>query len=164
MGNAPIASHCRKVEAWSEEVLRATSGAGADVILDPVGGTFWRQNAEAAAVGARWVLYGSLGGVAVDGGLFAHVLRKRLHLVGTTLRSRDDEYKAALVARFAAEALPHLASGRLRVVVDRVMLLSEVQAAHDVMESNATTGKVVLRVRTSDAAGGGAGSADMSEL
>lgn len=47
----------------------------------------------------------------VDGNLLSTVLRKRVTLVGTTLRTRSVEYKRTLVSRFAAEALPQIASG-----------------------------------------------------
>lgn len=68
--------------------------------------------------------------------------------MGSTLRSRDDGYKAELVSRFAGDALPRLAQGGpFRPVVDRVYgALEDVQAAHEYMESNASTGKMVVRV------------------
>lgn len=58
---------------FSVQVKEATGGVGATLILDPVGGSFWRQNAESAAMDARWVLFGSMGGGSIDGGLFAQV-------------------------------------------------------------------------------------------
>lgn len=131
---------------FSGRVKEATGGKGATLILDPVGGSFWRQNAEAAAMDARWVLYGSMGGGSIDGGLFAQVLRKRLQILGTTLRARDTAYKAELVRRFSEAALPGLASGALKPVIDSEFALADIQAAHALMESNTTTGKIVLRV------------------
>lgn len=96
---------------------------------------------------ARWVLYGSMGGGSIDGGLFAQVLRKRLQILGTTLRARDTAYKAELVRRFSEAALPGLASGALKPVIDSEFALADIQAAHALMESNTTTGKVRRRRR-----------------
>jgi len=87
-----------------------------------------------------------MGGVTVDGGLLGSLLRKRATITGTTLRNRDDAYKAALVQAFTTSALPRLATGDLKPVVDRIVPLAEVQAAHEAMESNANTGKILLRV------------------
>ena len=74
------------------------------------------------------------------------ILRKRATLTGTTLRNRSDAYKAALVAAFAANVLPLLTSGALRPVIDREYPLSAIHEAHGYMESNASTGKVVIAV------------------
>ncbi len=57
------------------------------------------------------------------------------------------QYKSELVSQFSAHALPRFAGGTLRVIVDRVFPLRDVGEAHRVMESNVTTGKLVLEVR-----------------
>ena len=81
--------------------------------------------------------------------LLGTLLRKRATLVGTTLRNRSDAYKARLVAAFAANALPLLESGALTAVVHGEFPLEEVAAAHALMESNVTTGKLLLRIDAS---------------
>ena len=121
-------------------------GGGADLILDPVGASFWECNARALAVDGRWVLYGSLGGSAVEGPLFARLMAKRAQLLATTLRNRSDDYKAALVAAFAERALPGLAAGALAPVIDAEFELADAQAAHERMESDVGNGKILLRV------------------
>jgi tumor protein p53-inducible protein 3 len=133
--------------AWPAAVVASSPGrGGVDVVLDPVGGSFWRGNADALALDGTWVLYGSMGGGSVEGGLLAQILRKRIKMVGTTLRSRTDGYKAELTARFVREALPLLASGAAAPVVDSEFPLAEAQAAHERMESNANTGKILLHM------------------
>ncbi len=82
----------------------------------------------------------------MDGTLFASILRKRVSLLGTTLRNRSDEYKAALVSDFASRTLPGLEKGSLRPVIETVLNLEDAQAAHELMESNANTGKILLAV------------------
>jgi tumor protein p53-inducible protein 3 len=127
-------------------------GGGAALILDPVGAPFAAANIDALAPDGTWVLYGSLGGLrlsespAASDALLGALLRKRGRLVGTTLRNRSDEYKAALVARFREEALPLLESGALRAVVHAEFPLERTGEAHALMESNATLGKILLRV------------------
>jgi NADPH:quinone reductase-like Zn-dependent oxidoreductase len=70
---------------------------------------------------------------------------KRLRVMGTVLRSRPLEEKAALSQRFAREVLPLFARGALRPVVDVVLPMTEVRTAHERMERNDTVGKIVLR-------------------
>jgi tumor protein p53-inducible protein 3 len=92
------------------------------------------------------VLFGTMGGGSVEGGLFAQLLRKRIAITGSTLRSRSLGYKAELTHAFTSQALPRLAAGVYIPVVDREYPLAEVQAAHEYMETNANVGKIVLRI------------------
>ena len=108
--------------SWGEDVRSLTGGPGATLILDPIGASNWKQNAEALAVGGTWVLYGSLGGLNIEGPLFASLIHKCATLRGTTLRDRSDAYKADLVARFTAEALPLLASGQWQYKFMRICM------------------------------------------
>jgi NADPH:quinone reductase-like Zn-dependent oxidoreductase len=72
------------------------------------------------------------------------LLRKRLTIRGTVLRARPLEEKILVTRAFAAEVVPLLDRGTVRPVIDRVMPLSEIAAAHAHMESNAAFGKVVI--------------------
>jgi len=121
----------------------ATGGRGVDVVLDPVGGPYLERNLAALATGGRLVVIATMGGARAELDLAA-VLRRRLSVIGTTLRARPLEEKAALVADFAARFLPLLADGRLRPVVDRVLPISEVAEAHRVVAASEHFGKVVL--------------------
>jgi NADPH:quinone reductase-like Zn-dependent oxidoreductase len=73
------------------------------------------------------------------------LLRKRLTIVGTVLRARLIEEKIALAREFSERVVPMFDSGRLRPVVDRVFPFEEIGAAHELMQSNQTFGKIVLR-------------------
>lgn len=130
---------------WAKTVL-APAGIKADLVLDPVGGSFWRNNIEALQMDGRWVLFGTMGGGTVEGGLLAQLLRKRVTLVGTTLRNRSAQYKGELTQRFREQVLPLLAEGVFSPIIDREFDLAEIQAAHDRMESDANIGKIVIRV------------------
>jgi NADPH:quinone reductase-like Zn-dependent oxidoreductase len=74
------------------------------------------------------------------------IMRKRLTVVGTVLRSRPIEEKMALVQSFACTMLPLLAAGRLKPVVDRVVSFEDAASAHAAMERNENFGKIVLTI------------------
>lgn len=65
------------------------TGKGANVILDCIGGRNWEQNVSSLATDGRWVLYGTMGGRAVEGDLLGKLLSKRGHLLSSLLRSRS---------------------------------------------------------------------------
>lgn len=105
------ASHAfNRGDGWADQVLEATGGRGVDVVLDCVGGSYWQQNVKALAMDGRWAVYGLMGGSDVNGPILAGILRKRLSVVGTTLRSRSNDYKAELVAAFTKTAAPLFSS------------------------------------------------------
>lgn len=130
---------------FAEAVARITAGRGVDVVLDVIGATYWERNLRALALKGRMVLVGSMGGGSAPANLGA-ILGKRLQIRGTTLRARTLEEKALATRAFEKSVVPHVASGRIRVVVDRVFPLAEAAAAQAYMESNANFGKIVLEV------------------
>jgi len=73
------------------------------------------------------------------------LLRKRLTVVGTTLRGRPLEEKIALAREFSDRMIQLFESGRLKAVIDRVFPFKEIRAANELMASNETFGKIVLR-------------------
>ncbi len=130
---------------FAEEVLRATDGKGADVILDVIGAEYWERNLRALAVKGRMVVVGLMGGTGASTNLGV-LLQKRLQVRGTTLRARPMEEKAAATRAFEKSVLPHIASGRVKVVIDRVYALRDAAEAHAYMATNANFGKIVLVV------------------
>jgi len=131
---------------FAEIVTQETGGRGADVILDFVGAPYLEENLAAAALEARIVVISFLGGSHANLPL-SEMLRKRLRLVGTTLRTRPVEQKMALTQRFAREVLPAIAAGRVRPVIDRAFRLDEIAEAHRYMEANRNFGKIVIAIR-----------------
>jgi putative PIG3 family NAD(P)H quinone oxidoreductase len=122
-----------------------TKSEGVNVVLDLVGASYLEASLEALASRGRLLLVGTLGGVSASLN-FRHVMGKRLHIIGTVLRARSTEEKAAAVRRFAAEVIPLFNRGLVRPVIDQTFDLRDVDAAYDRLESNETFGKVVLRV------------------
>jgi NADPH2:quinone reductase len=128
---------------FAEEVLRATEGKGVDVILDVIGAEYWERNLRALAVKGRMVVVGLMGGTGASTNLGV-LLQKRLQVRGTTLRARPMEEKATATRAFEKSVLPHIASGRVKVVIDRVYALRDAAEAHAYMATNANFGKIVL--------------------
>lgn len=126
----------RAVEVW-------TAGRGIDLTLDLVGGPYFSASARVAAMRGRIMIIGSLAGGTSDFPLGV-VLRRRLQLRGTVLRSRPLAEKVDATARFEREVVPLLASGKVRPVVDSVYPLDRIGDAHRRMEGNESVGKVII--------------------
>ena len=129
---------------FAEEVLEATDGVGVDVVLDVIGAAYWEQNLRSLARQGRMVEVGLMGGAVGENLSLGPLLMKRLQVRGTTLRARPLEQKAAATRAFEKSVLPHIATGRIKVVVDSVYPLREAAAAQAYMEANANFGKIVL--------------------
>lgn len=129
---------------FAAAVREATFGEGVDVVLDLVGGAYVPDTLEACAPGARVMLVGLTAGRTASVDLGA-VLRKRLTVKGTVLRSRALEEKIVAAQALEKNLAPLLASGRVRAIVDHELALAEAARAHELVASDATFGKVVLR-------------------
>jgi putative PIG3 family NAD(P)H quinone oxidoreductase len=114
-----------------------------DVILDVIGAPALADNLAVLAPRGRLVLLGFLGGSKTEVDL-APVLRKRLEIIGTVMRTRAAEERAELVARFADEMMPLFEHGVLRPVLERAVPARELAGAHEAMERNETFGKIVV--------------------
>lgn len=130
---------------FAEQVRTATGGAGVNVVLDCVGARYLAANLSCLAAGGRLVIIGLTGGARAELDL-APLLSRRLHVIGSTLRSRSVEQKAALVAAFLGRFGGALEAGRIRPVVDRVLPLEQAAEAHRVMQAGDHFGKIALRV------------------
>lgn len=134
----------RKVDL-RKAVEEAFGPRSVDLVLDVVGAAYWERNIALLADRGTLVLVGLLGGSAA-GTPLAEILRRRLRIMGTVLRSRPLEEKIAVARDFAHAVLPHLSSGRLRPVVDSVFPFEQLHAATMRMERNENTGKIVLEM------------------
>ncbi|MBP6017279.1 MAG: NAD(P)H-quinone oxidoreductase [Candidatus Promineofilum sp.] len=154
VGSPDKAAFCRELGAstinykeddFLAQAMGATNGQGVDVILDPVGGSYLSRNIEALRRFGRLVNIGLLGGPMGELNM-GQLLGKRLHIVGSTLRTRPLAEKVAITRRFEAEILPKLADGRLRPILDTRFPITEAQAAHEYVRANRNIGKVLLNV------------------
>ena len=130
-----------KSEDFVAAVKKATP-AGADVVIDMVGGSYVERNWKAAAVEGRIVQIATLEGPSEAN--FGILMTKRLVHTGATLRPRDVAYKAAIAAELEAEVWPLIAKGTVRPVMDRSFPLAKAAEAQRRMESGSLIGKIVL--------------------
>ncbi len=135
-----------KKEAFDEEIRMLTDNKGVNVIIDFIGGPYLEKNLKALAQDGRLVMLGFMGGPKVSEVNLAPILRKRLQLIGSTLRSRDLTYKIALAKDLHGFAWPLFEKRALKPIVDRVFDWTEVVAAHQFMEANKNKGKIILKV------------------
>ncbi|MBQ8104994.1 MAG: NAD(P)H-quinone oxidoreductase [Afipia sp.] len=134
-----------KTDDFVARTKALTDGVGVDVILDMVGGDYIDRNYEAAAVEGRIVQIAVLGGSKATPN-FAKLMMKRLHHTGSTLRPRTVADKAAMVSAIEAKAMPWLADGRVKPLMDSTFPLKDASKAHARMESSQHIGKIVLTV------------------
>jgi len=142
-------------DRFTEWLLEANDGKRMNAILDPVGLTYSQENIDVLDMDGRLVLYGLMSGGAVNDSMFMNkLLAKRLTVTASTLRSRSVEYKQSLIAALSADpdGLPAIASGEIRVIVDRTYQMEEVLEAHEFMRKNNNIGKIVLLVTSTASA------------
>jgi NADPH2:quinone reductase len=132
-----------RTEDFVAKTKAATGGAGANVILDMVGGDYIERNYEAAAIEGRIVQIAFLGNpkANVD---FRRIMLKRLTHTGSTLRARAIEDKAAIARALEAKVLPLLRDGKVKPLMDSVYPLTKASEAHARMEASHHIGKIVL--------------------
>jgi putative PIG3 family NAD(P)H quinone oxidoreductase len=126
------------------ENLDALEGVGPfDVILDPVGASYGELNLKLLARDGRWVIIGLMGGRKFELDL-AQVLGKRLEITGSTLRNRDDGFKAELLRELLQQVWPLFAEGRLSAQLVDTYPVEFAQAAYAELETNQVSGKLVM--------------------
>ena len=133
----------RHNDNFIEQVAQWTDGKGMDVILDPVGGRYLADNIASLALEGRLVLIGLMGGIKAELSL-ATLLTKRLKIVGSTLRTRSIAAKSKIMSNLEQHVWPKFESGKIQPVIEKIMPIQEADAAHELVESDKTFGKVVL--------------------
>ena len=134
-----------RAEDFVEVVKADTDDAGVDVILDNMGAAYLGRNVAALATEGRLVVIGLQGGTTGELDLNA-LLRKRGAIIASTLRARPAVEKAAICASVVEHVWPLVADGKVRPVVHGRFALDDVRRAHELMESGAHTGKILLTV------------------
>ncbi len=132
-----------KEQDFHDVIMTETDGEGVDLILDPVGADYLDRNISLLKRFGRLVLIGLLSGSRGELDL-SHVLRKRLRLIGSTLRTRPPAEKISITREFEARFWPMLVNGELQPIIDTTFPLPEAQAAHEYVRQNKNTGKVIL--------------------
>jgi len=134
-----------RTQDFVERVKAITGGKGVTAVIDMVGGDYVPRNLQCLADDGRHVSIAVQGGAEATIPLF-EIMRRRLTLTGSTLRPRDAAFKTLVADEIARTVWPHVESGRLRPIVDKVFPLAEAAAAHARMEEGDHVGKIVLTV------------------
>jgi putative PIG3 family NAD(P)H quinone oxidoreductase len=128
--------------ALAEQITGAVGGP-VDVVLELVGGAYVATDVRAAALKGRIVVIGAMAGAQCDLEV-ALLMVKRLHMMGTVLRSRSLDEKTAATDAFARDVVPMLEEGTVAPVLAATFPLADAPAAYELLASDTTFGKVVL--------------------
>ena len=138
-----------RTQDFVAEVKALTGGRGVDVILDMVAGDYVQRDIRALADDGRIVILALLGGGKGEVS-FDQILRRRLTITGGTLRPRPVAFKGEVARDLHERIWPLIESGRIRPVIHATFPLAEAARAHELMESSAHVGKIVLTVGPAD--------------
>lgn len=127
------------------ETQRLTDNKGPDVILDMIGGDYFPRNLKCLADDGRLVQIAIQKGAKAEINLWS-VMVKRITITGSTLRARDDAFKAAIAANLRQKVWPLLASKTIKPIIHSTFALTEAAKAHQLIESSRHIGKIILTV------------------
>ena len=133
-----------RTQDFVEEVKTITSGKGVDVILDMVGGPYIPKNIASLAMDGRLVQIAFLQGPIVKELNYTPVMVKRLTLTGSTLRPRTLAQKTAVALALKEKIWPLYDAGTVKPIVHATFPLNETRQAHELMESSAHLGKIIV--------------------
>jgi putative PIG3 family NAD(P)H quinone oxidoreductase len=128
---------------------RAAAIGPVDIVLDPIGARYLEAHFGVLGTGGRLVAIGGMGGVRKAEIDWSTLMAKRITIVGSTLRARPPEEKAAIVLDLEDRFGGGIAEGRLKPVIDGILPLADAPAAHRRMAAGLHAGKIVLSVRPS---------------
>ncbi|QES87442.1 NAD(P)H-quinone oxidoreductase [Rhizosphaericola mali] len=114
-----------------------------DVVLDMIGGEYFNKNIDLLAEEGRLVYINAMQGNKVELNI-GKMMIKRLHITGSTLRSRDYDFKKALAKDIELHVWPLLIAGKFKPIVYKKFAPSDIEEAHKLMESSNHIGKIVI--------------------
>src|SRR5690625_811818 len=129
-----------------EEFIRAdTNNRGVDVILDMVAGDYIERDIRCLADDGRIVVIALLGGRygKID---CAHLMSRRLTITGSTLRPRDNDFKAEVAQNLQKHAWPLIEEGKVKPIIHATFPLQEAEQAHAMMDAGEQIGKIIMTV------------------
>ena len=135
--------HSRHEGSFVDAVNKFSDGAGADVILDPVGASYLADNQAALAVDGRLVIIGLMGGMQADVNL-GLMMMKRQRVIGSTLRARSIPAKSAVMDALYERVWPLIATGEIKPIIEAEVSMADAASAHELIAGNQTIGKVIL--------------------
>ncbi len=127
------------------EIAKLTNNTGVNLVMDMIGGDYFPRNLHCLAVEGRLVQIAVQQNPKSDINLWT-VMQKRPTLTGSTLRMRDDGFKAKIANKLLEKVWPLLLSGRVKPIIHSTFDLCDAAKAHDLMESGQHIGKIILTV------------------
>jgi NADPH:quinone reductase len=134
-----------KEQDFVEEIKQLTDSKGVDVILDMIGGDYFSRNLKCMATDARLVQIAIQNGPKAEINLLP-IMLKRLTITGSTLRVRDDAFKADIAQKLYENVWPLLTTGKIKPIIHSTFALNDAAFAHELMESSRHIGKIILEV------------------
>ena len=139
-------SVCVRGPGFAAQVMQATAGQGANLVVNTVGGTVFAESIGCMAFEGRLAMVGYVDGVLTAELDLQALHAKRLRLFGVSNKLRSADQRAQFMPEFKAEVLPAIADGRIRPLVDHVFAFEQLAEAKAMMEANQHVGKIVLRM------------------
>ena len=130
---ADVVLNYREDPRWSKALYKMTNRRGVDVVVDNVGQATLAQSIRSVARGGRIVIVGNTSGPQTEIDI-RFIFGKQISIIGSTMGTHQD----------FRDVMNLVWAGKLRPVVDRVMPLSEGQAAFEALERGEQFGKIVL--------------------
>ena len=130
----------------TEDVRPVIEANPPTVALDCIGGKLLGDCFKNMVFGGRWIMIATMAGAETTINLET-VWRKRIKLIGSTLRSRTNEEKSRIMHALRDELFPLFMNGKLISNIHAVFPIQEVEAAHGVLRRAENIGKVVLTIR-----------------
>lgn len=135
----------RREENFLDSVNKWTNNNGVDVILDPVGANYLEENMNALSQDGRLLMIGLMGGAKASINL-GTLMMKRIRIIGSTLRAQPVSKKTEIMNRLEQDIWPFLEAKEIKPIIDKVIPIEEADKGHQLIESNQTFGKVILKV------------------
>ena len=130
---------------FKDDLVKTLTDNPPNVAIDPVGGPLMGKCIATMPYRGRWISLASMAGpeTVLDVNL---LWRKNLRVIGSTLRSRKPEEKAAILAGLVKDVYPAFEARKFAPFVHKVMPIEEVTEAHAILERGENRGKVVLTI------------------
>lgn len=135
-----------KTQNIAEELKKQLDeGHSVDVAIDCLGGSMMGESLHYLTHGARWIMIAALAGQMTQIDL-KNIYVRNVRVIGSTLRSRTPKVKAEILAELVKNVWPKVSTGEVKPTIDTVLPITEAEAAHDLLATGQSCGKVVLEV------------------
>tara|TARA_B110000438_G_scaffold282606_1_gene309814 strand:+ start:3808 stop:4785 length:978 start_codon:yes stop_codon:yes gene_type:complete len=127
----------QKIASWAPD--------GVNLILDPVGASYFNDNLKVLGMDGRIIIIGLMGGIKTDINL-GQLMMKRHKIIGSTIRARSLAVKESVIDQLNRKVWPLIENHSIIPVIHQVFDWENANQAHEVMELNSNTGKLILKI------------------